>query len=198
MPRRCKQCRIVELPPAAKCTDIVEKKGFCSIECLVLMQRKKAELAMLKERKQQHKADRERIKSLTEVCSEAQEDVNAMIRAADISAGYRCIASGSEISDCGHFYHAGSKYRTSWLRFHHANLHGQGVKSNRYIGGGDAINYMQGLRERYGDVYFAELEDFKRVQDQGGWPKPTREEVRALAKWARAMTRIYKRKMIDT
>ena len=165
---------------------------FCSISHAVEFGAAKAKKQNERQRRAKTKADKERIKSLAEVCSEAQKDVNAMIRAADIAAGYLCIASGAEVSDCGHFYHAGSKYRTSWLRFHHANLHGQGAKSNRYSGGGDAINYMQGLRERYGEVYVAELEDFKRVQDQGGWPKPTREEVRALAKWARAMSRIYR------
>lgn len=192
MARRCKQCRSVELLPAAKCADIVEKKGFCSVECLVLTQRKKVEAAKLKERKRQHRADKERIKSLATICSDAQSDVNAMIRAADAAKGFRCIASGHAIADCGHFYHAGSKYRTSWLRFHHANLHGQGAHSNRYSGGGDALNYLNGLRERYGQQYIDELEDFKRVQDQGGWPKPTREEVKALAKWCRAMEKIYR------
>jgi hypothetical protein len=187
--KRCKHCKEYVLADSG----VKLPAGFfCSMSHAVEFGRAKAKKQIDRQRRAKTKVDKDRIKSLAEVCSEAQKDVNSMIRAADIAAGYRCIASGHQIADCGHFYHAGSKYRTSWLRFHHANLHGQGAHSNRYSGGGDAINYLQGLRDRYGDAYVAELEDFKRVQDHGGWPKPTREEVRALAKWARAMTRIYR------
>lgn len=151
----------------------------------------KARKSIKTERAQKTKVDKERIKSLSTICSEAQKDVNAMIRALDMYHGYKCIASGQDISDCGHFYHAGSKYRISWLRFHHANLHGQGAKSNRYAGGGDALNYVEGLKSRYGTKYIEELKDFKRCEDLGLWPKPTKEEVRAMATWCRAMTRLY-------
>jgi hypothetical protein len=191
--RRCKQCKLVELKPARQCVDIVEKKGFCSIECLTAMARRKNIASSEKKARIKAQQDRERIKTLSAICSEVQRDVNAMIRAADEYLGHRCIATGEPIADCGHFFHAGSQYRISWLRFHHANLHGQGAKSNRYAGGGDALNYLNGLRERYGQTYIDELEDFKRCQDQGLWPKPTREELRAVAAWCRAMTRIYKR-----
>ena len=193
MARRCKQCKEVEIKPARQCTDIVEKKGFCSIECLAAMGKAKNLLAKEKERRKKTAEDKERIKSLSAICSEAQRDVNAMIRAVDECHGHRCIATVEPISDCGHFYHAGSKYRISWLRFHHANLHGQGAKSNRYAGGGDALNYINGLEARYGKQYIEELKDFKACQDQGLWPKPTRVEVRAMASWCRAMTRIYKK-----
>jgi hypothetical protein len=190
--RRCKQCRAVELLAAAKCTGIIEKKGYCSIECLAQHSRERRIKADAKKTAQRRKADVERIKSLSEICSDVQRDVNAMIRAADIAAGHTCIATGAPISDCGHFYHAGSKYRISWLRFHHANLHGQGAKSNRYAGGGDALNYLNGLRARYGQRYIDELEDFKRCEDSGLFPAPTRDELRAMQRWARAMIKIYK------
>lgn len=193
MPRRCKQCKTVELKPARQCVDIVEKKGFCSIDCLAAMAKSKTKTAADKKARAKTQIDRERIKSLSTICSETQRDVNAMIRAVDEYHGHRCIATGSPIADAGHFYHAGSKYRISWLRFHHANIHGQGAKSNRFAGGGDALNYLNGLKERYGQQYIDELEEFRRCEDQGLWPKPTREDVKAMAAWCRAMTRIYKK-----
>ena len=63
MARRCKQCKEVELKPAAKCTDIVEKKGFCSVECLAAMARDKRIESETKKEKQKHLA---RKKALTE------------------------------------------------------------------------------------------------------------------------------------
>jgi hypothetical protein len=39
--RRCKCGCLIELPPAAKCTDIVSKKGYASIECITRHNRSK-------------------------------------------------------------------------------------------------------------------------------------------------------------
>ena len=193
--RRCKHCKEYFLVSEGY---KFPSGFFCSMEHASEWAKDKARKERAKKDRAKNKADKERIKSLSTVCSEAQKDVNAMIRAADIAHGYRCIASGQPISDCGHFYHAGSKYRISWLRFYHANLHGQGAHSNRYSGGGDALNYVRGLHDRYGEQYISELEDFKECEDQGLWPKPTREEVRAMAKWCREMTKIYQRMIINS
>lgn len=150
--------------------------------------RKKAE----RERKAKHKADKERIKPLRTVCSDAQKDVNNMIRAVDNYLGYRCVATGREIEHAGHYVHAGSKYGISWLRFFHGNIHGQHGESNTHKSG-DTVNYRIGLVDRYGEDYVKDVEQFKLMEDRGEIPVPTREEVYAMAAWCRAMTRIYKR-----
>lgn len=176
----------------------LKAKGYCGgAECFDAITAdavSKTRADREKAERKQHAQDKQRIKSIKTVCSEAQRDVNAMIRAVDIYLGYSCIATGAPISDAGHFYHAGSKYQISWLRFFHANIHGQGAKSNRYAGGGDALNYMEGIIKRYGHDYLNDLQEFKRATDCGQVPAPTREEVLAMAKWCRAMTKIYKNK----
>lgn len=154
--------------------------------------RKQAKAKAEKARKAKHREDKERIKPLRTVCSEAQKDVNNMIRAVDKYLGYGCVATGREIEHAGHYVHAGSKYGISWLRFFHGNIHGQSLESNVHQSG-DAVNYRIGLVDRYGEDYVKDVEQFKLMTDRGEIPAPTREEVYALAAWARAMTRIYKR-----
>jgi hypothetical protein len=192
MTRRCKQCKDVELKPARQCVDIVEKKGFCSIECLTQMTRVKIAKAEKVRRNKKNQADRQRIKPLSTICSEAQKDVNAMIRAVDELHGHACIATGRQIEHAGHYVHAGRKYRISWLRFFHANIHGQNGESNSKQAG-DAVNYREGMVQRYGEQYVRELEDFKRCEDSGIFQAPTKDEVLAMAAWCRAMTRRYKK-----
>lgn len=192
MARRCKQCK-TEIKAASKCTDIIEKKGYCGASCLVIHTREKNKLAAAKKFKAETRRLKEENKSLLQTCVDAQQDVNAMIRAVDEYLGFKCIATGKPISDAGHFYHAGSKYRISWLRYHHANIHGQGAQSNRYVGGGDALKYIKGLENRYDQQYINELEEFKIMEDQGLWPKPTKEDIQAMRKWCREMTRKYKK-----
>lgn len=182
----------MELKPARQCTDIVEKKGFCSIECLASMAKVKVAKAEKTKAAKKKKSDLQRIKPLSTMCSEAQRDVNAMIRAVDQLHGHGCIATGLQIEHAGHYIHAGRKYRISWLRFYHANIHGQNGESNSKQAG-DAINYRAGMIQRYGEQYVRELEDFKRCEDSGLITAPTKDEVLAMAAWCRAMTRIYKK-----
>lgn len=172
-------------------------KTWCSTECMTSFAasvvRKEKQIKKLVQKKSDNKKKQE-LKSMSKVCSEAQREVNKMIRAVDESMGYKCIATGSEISDAGHYYHAGTKYRISWLRFFHGNIHGQGKKSNRYgRGTEETLGYTQGLIDRYGEDYLESVNEFKRLEDNGLIPAPTREEVAGMVKWCRAMTRIYKK-----
>ena len=121
--KRCKHCREYY---SAESMIRVPAGTFCTVAHASQWARDKVLAKMHRNAKVKTKADRERIKPISTLCSEAQRDVNAMIRSADIALGHSCIATGSEISDAGHFYHAGTKYRVSWLRFFHANIHGQG------------------------------------------------------------------------
>lgn len=191
--KRCKHCG-----DYFKTWVTVPAGTFCTIEHATDFAKKKTRQKQERQHKAQEKKTRaerrtkkQELKSLSTICSEAQRYVNAMILAADKSMGYRCIATGREIQHAGHYVHAGSKYRISWLRFYHANIHGQHGESNAYKGG-DSVNYRAGLVERYGEQYVSELEEFKLATDRGEIPKPTREEVAGMVKWCKAMTKIYK------
>lgn len=150
----------------------------------------------IRKAKQEHNERKQAILPLGTLCSKAQEDVNAMILAVDRYLRNYCIATGNEIEHAGHYHHAGTKYRISWLRFMHFNIHGQSHESNVHKSG-DSANYRVGVVERYGQDYFDSLEEFKRLEDCKLIPAPTREEVIAMRKWCRAMTRIYKKMSLD-
>ena len=187
----------MELKPARQCADIVEKKGFCSIECLAAMARGKQEKAKAKKQSQKKAKDLARIETLHQCISKAQKDVNKFIVTYDsIFNDGKCVATGAPISDCGHYLHRGSKYRTSWLTLSHWNLHGQSVKSNRYGDGSEAEKYRRGILRRYGRGYYVQMLRNKRLEDHKLMPKPTKDEVRACAKWHRDMTQLYKNMQI--
>ena len=168
MARRCKQCKEVELKPAAKCTDIVEKKGFCSIECLAAMVRDKRIESEAKKEKQKHLA---RKKALTESSIKdqkplAQKQFNRYIRLYryHINGDRNCISCGrheSEIDDkgfgkfdCGHFQSVGAFPE---LRFCEDNAYlqckscnggsGKYARKNQTVG----AEYERRLREKVGD-----------------------------------------------
>lgn len=153
--------------------------------------RERLEAKAAKEKRAENKIRLAKLDSMSKVCSDAQKHVNALTLAADRAMGLRCIATGREAEHAGHFYHAGTKYRISWLRFFHANIHGQHGESNTHQSG-DYHNYRAGLINRYGEEYLSDLEEFKRAQDSGLIPAPTRDEVAGMVKWCKAMTKIYK------
>lgn len=192
MNRRCKSCR-------RKAKYQIGLAGWCgSSECkdkIVNEQAKHALKLVEKQRRQKLKVDRANAESLQDVITKAQRDFNKWIRTYDLYHYGCCISTGEEISDAGHLYHRGSKYRTSWLTLMHFNLHGQSAHANRFKGGGDGENFRLGLAARYGQDYLASVDEFKAAEDRGEIPKPTKEEVRACAAWCRAMTRIYERKL---
>lgn len=69
-----------------------------------------------------------------------------------IDQGWSCIAHPERFVDAwdaGHFYSVGSNL-TLALNFH--NCHRQSVESNQH-NGGDPLEYMDGLRYRFGDEY---------------------------------------------
>lgn len=147
----------------------------CSMECALVVTRKDAEKRERKKTRQM----RERIKTLSELCQEAQTEVNRYVRLRDADKG--CISCGSpNVSDAGHFFHAGSKYRTSPLRLDPRNLSAQCPKCNRYSGGGNAVEYMHGYIKRHGQEAFDELVAYKEAVDRGEVPSLTKDEAREI------------------
>jgi hypothetical protein len=85
-----------------------------------------------------------------------------------------CISCGSAaVTDAGHFFHRGSKYRTSWLTLDRRNLVGQCRSCNSFKGGGNQYQYRLGYIDRYGLDAFEALEEAKRLEDSGETPRPT-------------------------
>lgn len=130
------------------------------------------------------------LKSLEKLCAEAQIDVNRYVMTKARAEGRNCISCNSpDISDAGHFIHAGSKYRTSRLRFDLRLLEPQCQHCNRYAGGGNHGAFREGILLRYGPERLAEIEELKRQADCGELLPLSKEEVREIGRQHRAMTR---------
>lgn len=160
MTRRCKNkpCT-TELPPASKCADIIQKKGFCSVECLTAKTREDLEVKRLKQIRKAMNPNppKPKKKSQTEL---TQDVFNRMIRLLD--EGKPCISCGR--SQCGTYWDAGH-YRSVGAspetRFDPRNCHRQGSGCNRANRRPDKNNqkgaetiaqeYEARLRDRYGD-----------------------------------------------
>ena len=180
MARKCKQCKAVELPPAAKCSDIIEKKGFCSIACLAENQKDKRITKAKKEEAKKHREAKERVKRTSDLKTEAQKAFNAFIRYRDKDQGcISCDRSIAEIEgrdgwkvggawDCGHYLEVGSHPE---LRFNEDNAHRQCKSDN-----GGAGNYVKKKRS-VDDRYRQKLIDrigIERVEKLEGPQEPVR------------------------
>jgi hypothetical protein len=132
----------------------------------------------------------EELKTLSQLCSAAQKDVNKYIMARDRAAGYGCISCGSpDITEAGHYFHAGSKYRCSRLRFDHRNINAQCNSCNQHKGGGNQHEYRLGFIRRYGQEAFDALCETKRKADRRELEPITKTQAREIAKEHRQMAR---------
>ena len=130
MARRCKhsQCR-TELLPARQCTDIIQKRGFCDVECLTAHTRESMEEKRLKgiRKAMNPNPPKPKKKSQTEL---TQQVFNRMIRLLD--EGKPCISCGrsqfGSYWDAGHYRSVGS---CPEIRFDPRNCHIQGSGCNR-------------------------------------------------------------------
>lgn len=189
--RKCKQCKAVELRPAAKCENILEKKGYCSVKCLNQHTIDKRISAQEKKERKVMREAKEKFKTLAQHVTDTQSHVNRLVVYEDRLKG--CISCGStEVSDAGHFFHKGSKYKTDMLTLFRLNLNGQCQACNRFKGGGNQYEYQKGFIARYGVEKFNELEEFKRSTDRGEVPKLTIEECKRIAKDAKAKLKALK------
>ena len=158
--RKCKQCK-AEIMAAAKCTDIVEKKGFCSVECLALHAKEKRIKTQQAKDKKEMKAAKERIKTKAQWMREAQAEFNKFIRLRDASEP--CISCGRHHQGQ---YHAGH-YRTTaaapQLRFDEHNNNKQCAPCNSHLSG-NIVNYRPGLIEKIGIGQVLELEQNNEIK----------------------------------
>lgn len=185
MPRRCKYkpCT-TELPPARQCTDIIQKRGFCSVECLALHSREKLQKTKEREKRKELRKAKERLKTRSELARDAQRDFNAYIRERD--RDLPCISCGRHHEGQ---YHAGH-YRTVGanpeLRFEELNCHKQCAPCNNHKSG-DIVNYRINLVKRIGQdaVYWLEGPHEPK--------KYTADELRELAAYYRKKARELKK-----
>lgn len=189
-PRKCRQC-------GERYTPMSTTQTACSPRCaleLVAKEKIKKDRARSKTERAKLRERRERLKPLSQVCAETQRDVNRYIMARDRAAGYPCISCGDPSpTEAGHYFHAGSKYRTSRFRFSHAVINAQCHQCNVYRGG-NQHGYRIGYIERYGEDSFNALLEEKRRADRGELAPLTKEEARQIAAEHRAMTRAIKKR----
>ena len=174
--RKCRQCR-GPIPSSKDCTDPYTRGGFCDIACYGLNKAKKDRESRDKRQRKEHAARKESIKTLQQHVSDAQRWVNRVVVAEDRGKG--CISCTSlNITDAGHFFHKGTKYRTAWLTLDRRNLNGQCKECNLFKGGGNQYEYRIGYIARYGLAAFEDLEEFKRSTDRGEIPSITIDECK--------------------
>lgn len=160
MARRCKhsQCK-AELPPARQCTDYVQKKGYCDLDCMAAHGLEKAEEKRLKDIRKAMNPNppKPKKKSQAEL---TQAAFNKMIRLLD--EGKPCHSCGrhrcGSLMTCGHFRSVGSRPE---LRYDPRNAFIQGGGCNfanrrpdkNNAKGAETIaqEYEARLRDRYGD-----------------------------------------------
>lgn len=166
MVRRCKHrpCT-TELPPARQCTDIIQKRGFCSVECLTLHSREKLKRKSENEAKAERgevrrKKARDNHNNKPHQTELTQKAFNQMIRLLD--DGLPCISCGRH--QCGTYWDAGHFLTVAAhpeLRFDPRACHRQGSACNRANRRPDKNNsrnaetiaqeYESRLRERHGN-----------------------------------------------
>jgi hypothetical protein len=191
MARKCTYCR-AEIP-AKKDSDRWQVAGFCgkdhyiehaTAKGLAAVERKKKREAAQKrqeatEKRKDIRKRKEAMKTLSDWVNEAQKVINRLVVLEDGPKG--CISCDStEVTDSGHYFHRGSKYRRSWLTLDRKNLNGQCAKCNRFAGGGNQHFYRLGYIKRYGQQQFDDLCELKRATDRGEIPEPTIEDIKVF------------------
>jgi hypothetical protein len=141
--------------------------------------RERAQKAKERKARKELREYREKSKTLSQVVSDAQVWVNRVVVAEDKPKGCISCETG-EVTDAGHYFHRGSKYRTSPLTLDRRNLTGQCRACNSYKGGGNQHEYRLGYIARYGQEAFDDLCDFKAAVDRGEVPSLTREEAKQI------------------
>lgn len=185
-PKRCKACRDPFFPVSAWQTHC--RAEDCALAALAEAKRKR-ERQEAKAKAEQNKRDRaqkEAMKGVPELKSEAQDAFNRFIRLRDRLAGHACICCNRPLRwgvfggavDAGHYRSVGS---ADHLRFHEDNCHAQRADCNQH-GAGRAVDYRLGLIERIGPERVEALEaENKPMKWTRSGLRETRDTYRAKA-----------------
>jgi uncharacterized alpha-E superfamily protein len=173
--RRCKQCRI-EIPPAAKCADILLRKGFCSYPCSY-----KHELSKQQSAKPRQKpfSAKKKPKSIARLRNDVSELVQRLVRlkAADSNGMVKCwtcdtVKHWKEMQG-GHFIERG-KTATKMLE---ENIHPQCPSCNQWgmKKASTVLLYRREMVAWYGEDFVSWLENESKKSI-----RHTRQELQAL------------------
>ena len=139
-PKKCRVCR-AEFAPSRP------MQRVCSVECAVAEARDKRERAQAKQQRAESREVRQKLKRRADYTKEAQDAVNAYVRARD--AGQPCISCGTMDASAWHAGHYRSVGSTPELRFNPLNIHRQCAKCNTHLSG-NLIGYRRGLVDKIG------------------------------------------------
>lgn len=133
--RRCKCGCLAELLPAAKCTDIVSKKGYGSIECLTKHTRAKESLKAEKAIKARNIEFKKKVSNSdrSALAKKAQVAFNSFIRERDKDLS--CISCDRHHQGQYHAGHYRSVGAAKQLRFNEINCHKQCAPCNNHKSG---------------------------------------------------------------
>lgn len=176
--RRCSHCR---KKVATEDAIISHLKAFCDYSCLkefTAKNAKKIQDNVRKQKRQEDKVKKEKLKTRGDWTKEAQSAFNAYVRFRDRNDG--CISCGRHVDnsgiggnwDAGHYRSTGS---APHLRFHLWNCHKQCVKCNRYLSGNVADYRVQliwklghdrvdALEKMCGPKHYS-VDDLKRIKN---------------------------------
>jgi len=171
--KKCKVCK-ARFEPTYNTLQAV-----CSPKCALRLAQKTREKETAKKAREYRAND----KSLAQLRSEAQKEVNGFIRLRDQNRP--CISCGSlsEDVDAGHYRSRGA---AKHLAFNTLNIHKQCKRCNRYLGG-NYSEYRKGLIERIG------LERVERLENDNQVRRFDRDYLKRIKKIFAKRQRIYKK-----
>ena len=156
--------------------------AWCSDKCGLIVARKRVPMVKAKEAKQaraEHREAKIRIKSRQKWVQEAQTLINRIVVIEDAPKGCISCTTDAPVTDSGHYFHRGNRYRVSPLTLLRSNLNGQCELCNRWEGG-KQHDYMTGFVARHGEAAFLKLVEFRRLVDCGEIKPLTIEQCKEL------------------
>lgn len=175
--KKCRHCK----EPFAPSNSLQAVCGFkCALAYGKSTTQKKLDAEHRKQekaRRAQHRADKERIKTVSNLAQELQPIFNKYIRLRDKDKG--CISCGKMQAkfDAGHYFSVGARPN---LRFLEDNCHKQCAQCNSHtMKGGNLVEYRLGLIERFGADW---VEDFEQKALSAPPANYTREDLREMKK----------------
>lgn len=156
--------------------------AWCCPECGLIVAQKRlpqARAKIAKQERAEHRVAREKVKKRTAWVADAQKLLNQIVVLEDGPKGCISCNEGKPVTDSGHYFHRGNKYRVSPLTLLRLNLNGQCELCNRWEGGRQH-DYMEGFIARYGEAKFLELCEYRRAVDRGEIPPLTIEQCKTL------------------
>jgi|TARA_R110000851_G_scaffold272661_2_gene425402 hypothetical protein len=151
---------MVELPAAAKCTDIVSKKGYAAIGCITRHNRAKEAVKAEKVIKKRNADFKQSVKTKAKWLEELQTVFNQYVRLRDINEGCISCDKPSNWNGQWHASHYYSRGHSSSLRFNLLNVHKSCSVCNSHLSG-NIGEYKPRIIEKIGIDNFNHITSIK-------------------------------------